>query len=124
MGEDNAWALAVTAKYALWALPMGTSSDSAGKGDIEVLRIVAAGRVQGVGYRYFVSSCARQLKVAGWVRNLPDGRVEAVMRLNAHTRPKMLAQLRRGPSHAQVRELLVEKVPAENCPLRNFEIRF
>lgn len=42
------------------------------------LRVLYSGRVQGVGFRYTARSVARGYEVVGWVRNLPDGRVELV----------------------------------------------
>lgn len=43
---------------------------------MKACRFLVNGRVQGVGFRYFVQSSARQIGVAGWTRNLRDGRVE------------------------------------------------
>jgi acylphosphatase len=43
------------------------------------IHVVAEGRVQGVGYRMFVTDVAHRYHVSGWVRNLPDGAVEAVL---------------------------------------------
>ena len=65
-------------------------------------RFVVRGRVQGVGFRYFVTRAARYAGVVGSVRNLPDGNVEAV----AEGSPEALTQFRRqlecGPSTAHV----------------------
>ncbi len=49
---------------------MSTSQEKPGA------RFVVTGRVQGVGFRYFVRTLARELRLAGWVRNRPDGAVE------------------------------------------------
>ena len=38
--------------------------------------VIVSGRVQGVGFRYFVEDIAADMKITGWVRNLPDGTVE------------------------------------------------
>ncbi len=54
---------------------------------MERVTAIARGRVQGVGYRYFVSGCARATGVHGYVKNLPDGSVEMV----AESSPASLA---------------------------------
>lgn len=54
---------------------------------MERIRAIAKGKVQGVGYRHFVSGCAQATGVHGYVRNLPDGTVEMV----AESSPASLA---------------------------------
>ncbi len=60
------------------------------------------GRVQGVGYRAFVDIRARELGLAGWVRNQQDGSVEAVLQGSPATVEAMLALCRTGPPAARV----------------------
>ena len=65
-------------------------------------RYVVAGRVQGVGYRYFVLREAERLGVAGFTRNLSDGRVEVVAEASEDVLGELETRLRRGPSFAAV----------------------
>jgi len=61
-----------------------------------------SGRVQGVGYRAFVHRTASALKLTGWVRNLRDGRVEALVSGPEETQQKLQGELERGPSRSFV----------------------
>ena len=65
-------------------------------------RFVVHGRVQGVGYRYFVQREANARRVTGFVRNLPDGSVEVVAEADEPAIAALEAELRRGPSFARV----------------------
>ena len=67
------------------------------------------GRVQGVGFRYFAARAARELGVAGWVRNLPDGSVETLVEGEATAVEGYLDRLRRGPSASRVDGVVVEE---------------
>jgi len=71
---------------------------------------VVVGRVQGVGFRWFVYRTAARLGLAGWVRNLPDGRVEVVARGSADALDELLADLKTGPRSASV-----ERVESVAC---------
>ena len=68
-------------------------------------RYLITGRVQGVGYRYFALREAQELGVAGFARNLPDGRVEVVAEGADQALADFEARLREGPSFAQVEGL-------------------
>ncbi len=61
-----------------------------------------SGRVQGVGFRFFVERAARRYGVDGLVRNLPDGRVEVIAEGDKEMLEAFLNELRRGPAGADV----------------------
>lgn len=65
-------------------------------------RYVVSGRVQGVGYRYFVLKCAEALGVAGFARNTPDGSVEVIAEASEERLARFEARLKEGPSFARV----------------------
>ncbi len=71
-------------------------------------RFLVSGQVQGVGYRFFTVRIARELGLRGWVRNLPDGRVEAYAAGAAHLLEAFEARLRQGPPAGDVRCVEVE----------------
>ena len=61
------------------------------------------GRVQGVGFRYFVERAARQIGVTGWARNLDDGSVEVHANGSRAQLDDLESRLRQGPARADVR---------------------
>ena len=71
----------------------------------EELHAVVVGRVQGVGFRYFVIEKAQSLGLHGYVRNDSNGDVEVVAQGRRPALEQLLFQLRRGPSAAQVRDV-------------------
>ena len=73
-----------------------------GKRERVRVRVVAEGRVQGVYFRQSTVGEARRLGVDGWVRNLPDGRVEAVFEGGAEAVARAVAYVRHGPPRALV----------------------
>ena len=68
------------------------------------LSAIVSGRVQGVGFRYFIYTKAKNLNVFGWVKNRPDGKVEALIEGEEVDLEKMLFELRQGPSGSRVDE--------------------
>jgi acylphosphatase len=69
--------------------------------------VVVAGRVQGVFFRAEARSRASSLDLGGWVRNNPDGTVEAVFEGDRERVDSMVEWCRRGPSHADVENVEV-----------------
>ncbi|MGI4814598.1 MAG: acylphosphatase [Janthinobacterium lividum] len=76
---------------------------------IETYRVRVRGAVQGVGYRNATVRRAHALRVTGWVANMPDGTVEAVVQGAANQVDRMLEWMRQGPAMARVRELEAEE---------------
>ena len=76
-------------------------------------RFVISGRVQGVGFRFFTEDQARAEHLAGYVRNLPDGRVEVVAEGEEESVLRFERALHRGPRLAVVERVAAETIPPE-----------
>jgi len=83
-------------------------------------RAIVSGRVQGIGFRFFAERAAKKAGVFGWVRNLPDGRVETVVEGSDDAVARYLGEIRRGPLGSRVTEVAVEDQQPEK--LQSFEI--
>jgi acylphosphatase len=75
------------------------------------VRVIVRGRVQGVAFRAHTADQARQAGVAGWVRNCPDGSVEAAFEGARGAVEALLAFVRRGPRAARVEGVEVNEEP-------------
>lgn len=84
--------------------------------------VFISGRVQGVFFRANTKRRAKKLDVRGWVKNLPDGRVEAVLAGEEKKVKKLINWLHQGPPRARVKNLKVEKDPSHN-QFSSFEIK-
>jgi acylphosphatase len=73
-----------------------------GESEERTVRVRIAGRVQGVGFRYWTEDTARELELVGWVRNRRDGSVEALFFGAADNVTEMLRRCHEGPRAAQV----------------------
>ncbi len=86
------------------------------------LHLIVDGVVQGVGFRFFTERTARRYGLSGWVRNLPDGRVEIEAEGEEGVLNAFLKDVNQGPSFSRVTHVGVEKIPAPGH--RSFEVRF
>lgn len=82
---------------------------------------LVSGRVQGVGFRYFVRRLAQASGLSGYVRNLRDGRVEFVVQGEVDSIDSVIEQIRTGPSHARVSDVSLEEL-AQDIDTSGFEI--
>ncbi|MBE0594400.1 MAG: acylphosphatase [Gemmatimonadales bacterium] len=87
------------------------------------IRLVVSGRVQVVGFRWFVARQARELPVRGWVRNLSDGRVEVLVAGPAAPVAQLEELVRRGPRFANVENVDKADVPHDMIDCKSFDIR-
>ena len=89
-------------------------------------RLVFEGTVQGVSFRANTQRIAREMGLVGWVRNLPDGTVEAEVEGRKEDVEELIARLRREVRGARVKKVRVEWREGERDggrELRVFEIR-
>jgi acylphosphatase len=84
--------------------------------------VLISGRVQGVSFRYYTMEEARRRNLTGWVRNLWDGRVEAVFEGEPDQVEAMLAWCGHGPGSASVSDVKVTQ-GAPTGEFENFRIR-
>lgn len=77
-------------------------------------RWLVSGRVQGVGFRYFVQNKAGSLGVTGWARNLDDGRVEVYATGTRDRLDDLAAALHVGPRMAEVRSVEEHEEPVQS----------
>ena len=84
---------------------------------METLDVRITGRVQGVGFRAATVRQAHLLGITGWVRNAPDGSVEALLQGSPEQVDQMLSWLHRGPPQAKVAEV----IHSQNDTERHFD---
>ena len=70
-----------------------------------MVHVVISGFVQGIGFRQFIKHNAGKLEINGWVKNLPDGRVEALFDGKDSSLKEMVDLCKKGPFLAKVRDL-------------------
>jgi len=85
-------------------------------------RFVISGRVQNVGFRYFTQNAAAREGVAGWVQNLPDGRVEVFVEGDEDAVTRVERAIRSGPPGARVDNVDVQDEEAAGT-LKGFRIK-
>jgi acylphosphatase len=86
-------------------------------------RWLVHGRVQGVGFRWFVLRRARELGVSGWARNLPGGQVEVVAAGEPHALERLEECLRAGPRLAHVESVEKSEIPHQTVDHISFDIK-
>ena len=82
------------------------------------------GRVQGVGFRYFVVREARRLGVAGYARNLRDGSVEIRAEGENTVVQRLIEAVRRGPTGSRVDDVEIESVEIADGEISEFNVRY
>ncbi len=83
---------------------------SVSKTDIKTFRILVSGRVQGVGFRYFVHDMAVQYNVKGYVQNTQDRKVEILCQGRQNDLDVFIIAVRKGPALSFISEFLLEEV--------------
>lgn len=87
------------------------------------VHILVEGLVQGVGFRWFVARRAESLGIKGWVRNLPDGKVEIEAEAERSLLEELINLVKVGPRSARVTNLRLEWLEQSSPSHTNFQIR-
>ncbi len=87
---------------------------------IQAIHAIAEGRVQGVGYRWFVQKAATKLGLVGYVRNLPDGTVELEAEGDKENLDALINEMKKGPLGAHVQTVKVNRKALQSDAERRF----
>jgi acylphosphatase len=90
---------------------------------MKALHMMIYGRVQGVWFRASTQETARRLKIQGWVRNTPEGNVEAHIQGEKSSVDEMLSWCEQGPPGARVERIDINEV-SPNEEYKTFNIRY
>ncbi len=90
---------------------------------LETAQWFVSGRVQGVGFRWFVVKRATEFGIVGWTRNLADGRVEVVGRGSSRALQSLEVALKTGPTFSRVDNVEKLDYPHEMADFNSFDIR-
>ncbi len=85
-------------------------------------KIWISGFVQGVGFRQFVKKEARKLRLTGYVKNLPDGRVEVLVQGSKQDIDTLIKHSEKGPFLSEVKNLTVDWLENSDSNLDSFEV--
>jgi len=87
------------------------------------VHVTISGKVQGVWFRANTKDKAEQLDISGWIRNTPDGKVEAIFEGEEENIKEMLDWCNNGPPLAKVKEVKIEEREPTN-KYKKFDIRY
>ena len=91
---------------------------------MESIRFIVHGKVQGVFYRKFVAQKLRQMGIRGYVRNLPDGTVEVLVRATEEELEAIRRALEEGSPLSEVERIEMEYLDDDDLLYDGFEIRY
>lgn len=81
---------------------------------MKTVKILISGKVQGVDFRAFIQEQAENLGLTGYVKNLDDGEVEAIIEGFDNDVNRLIEACKRGPIHSKVRDIEIEKVEKQD----------
>jgi Acylphosphatases len=81
---------------------------------MKAIKVIIYGKVQGVGFRNFVFLHAKKLNIRGYVKNNPDGTVEAVFEGDEDNINKMIELCKKGPERARVDKINIKDIEINN----------
>ncbi|MBE3089371.1 MAG: acylphosphatase [Actinobacteria bacterium] len=90
---------------------------------MKTYKVVLFGRVQGVGFRYFVESIVSKYDISGYVRNTFDGKVEIVCQGEEEDLKQFIDEIKKGPAFSAVTDIKIEEIE-DSKKYSIFDIKF